>query len=897
MTFLFTDVEGSTRLWEQYPDAMRQALRQHDQLLEDVIGRHSGYVFTTAGDAYSVAFSSPLAALRTALDAQLALAAAEWPETAAIRIRTAVHTGAADERKGDYFGQPLNRAARLMGIAHGGQILLSQVTAGLVRDALPADCTLLDLGEHRLKDLEIPERVYQLAHPALPAEYPPLRSLSTYRTNLPAYTTSFVGRRDERREVADLIERVSLLTLLGPGGAGKTRLATHTAADLIDAFVDGVWFVDLAPVSNPQLVSHVIGLVLGIGDQSGGDMLDALESFLREKDTLIILDNCEHVIEEAARIAAQLIGHCPGVTLLATSRELLGVPGETRYLVEPLGTVDASTAAEALAGDAVRLFVERAVEADPSFRLEEADVAAVVDICRRLDGIPLAIELAVARLGVLTPTQLAARLSDRFAVLSRGSRTALARQQTLRAAVDWSYDLLTEEEKILFNRLSVFTGSFALESVEDICGAAPLHPEDVLDLLSSLVDRSLVRALPNGAASRRYRLLETLKAYGAARLADAEPEGTTAARHVTRRVEFAVEIGPVLRTDVSRYLDLIEPDIDDLRAVLQSCLTAGDITRAAKTAASLWYYFYVRGHWDEGRAWLDTVLEAGADLEPRLRADVLRGAAALATAQSDAEPAQRLTAAEVAMRRELDDQEGLATALINHGNAVALSHDYHRAMQLYEESLSISAALGKDQSTAMSNVAWNAMDLGDYELAEAKFAETKELAEAAHNPRNEAWGRLGMGLVAWIRHDLEHAESALEGALKLFESLREPAMVALCLLTQAKVARDRGDVDRAVQLLRESAPELVDVNDNEGQARWLVTAFGVEALRGNDERAALFAGSLAESTAHLSPWERIDIDHFEPEVRRRLDDDRWDESFEKGRTTSTIDALRLGVTE
>ncbi len=498
-TFLFTDIEGSTRLWERAPEAMREALARHDALLREAVEAHRGHVFKTIGDAFCAVFAAAPDALVAALAAQRELAgmvvraASEVSGTAAeemgLRVRMAVHAGTAQARDGDYFGPTLNRIARLLAVGHGGQVLLSQAACDLLGDALPSQAGLRDLGSHRLKDLQQPEHIYQLLHPDLPADFPPLRSLSPETTNLPVQLTSFIGREKEMEEIKRLLSRTRLLTLTGSGGCGKTRLAAQVGADLLADFADGVWLVELAAIADPALVPQTVASTLGIREEPGQRLLETLQQHLKPKSLLLLLDNCEHLSAACAQLAETLLQACPNLRILASSREALGIAGELAYRVPSLSLPELPRLPSAEAAlvpalarcEATRLFVERAALSYPGFALTEQNAPAVAQVCVRLDGIPLAIELAAARIKVLSADQIAARLDDRFRLLTGGSRTALPRQQTLRALIDWSYDLLSEAERTLLRRLSVFVGGWTLEAAEAICadsspstpGAAP----------------------------------------------------------------------------------------------------------------------------------------------------------------------------------------------------------------------------------------------------------------------------------------------------------------------------------------------------------------------------------------------------------------------------------------
>jgi len=475
VTFLFSDIEGSTQLWERQPKAMSAALARHDALMQQAIDAAGGHVFKTVGDAFHAVFEQPKAALDAALAAQTALHSEVWTlaEGRTIQVRMALHTGEAERRDGDYYGAALSRAARLLAAGYGGQTLLSETASALVAGSLPSGARLRSLGRHRFKDLAQAQEVSDLLAPNLPAIFPTLRSLEAFPNNLPAQLTSFIGRETEMAAARHLLADSRLLTLTGMGGSGKTRLALQVAAEALESYPDGVWLVELAALSDPELVAQEVAGVLGVREESEKKLLQTLRDTLRPQSALLILDNCEHVVDAAARLAEALLQACPKLSILATSREALGIGGETLLPLASLSMPALGTSAatpDALAGcEAVRFFVERATAALPAFRYSAGNAAAVASVCSRLDGIPLALELAAARVRVLTPEQIDGRLDDRFRLLSGGSRTALPRQQTLRALVDWSYDLLGEAEQTLLCRLSVFSGGWSLGAAEAVC--------------------------------------------------------------------------------------------------------------------------------------------------------------------------------------------------------------------------------------------------------------------------------------------------------------------------------------------------------------------------------------------------------------------------------------------
>ncbi|MEA3186570.1 MAG: hypothetical protein QOD99_400, partial [Chthoniobacter sp.] len=527
ITFLFTDIEGSSQLWDLHRAAMQVALARHDAILREACAAHHGVVFKTIGDAFCVAFDTAHDAFTAALESQRKLQQEQWEGVGALKVRMALHTGAAEQRDDDYFGPALNRVSRVLAAAHGGQTLLSLPAAELVRDRLPDGVRLRDLGERRLRDLARPERIFQLVTNDLPSEFPPLRSLESVPNNLPAQLTTFIGREREMEEVKRLLNTVHLLTLTGTGGTGKTRLSLQVAADVLESFADGVWLVEFATIDDPTLVPETVAAALEARQEPALSLTATLTNFLRAKNLLIIFDNCEHVVGACAKLAETLLRACPQLRIMASSREPLGIAGEMAWTLPPLSAPqdywrNISATEDAVEKftqfEAVRLFVERATAARSAFVLTNDNVVIVAQICSRLDGIPLAIELAAARIKVLTLQQIADRLDDRFHLLTGGSRTAMPRQQTLRALIDWSYDLLTELEQKLLRRLSVFARGRTLEAIEAVCAGEGIEDFEVVDLLTQLVDKSLVTVEKSPEHGARYFITESIWDYSREKL-------------------------------------------------------------------------------------------------------------------------------------------------------------------------------------------------------------------------------------------------------------------------------------------------------------------------------------------------------------------------------------------
>src|SRR5215218_6842394 len=573
VTFLFTDIEGSTKLWEQNAQAMQRALSRHDEILRRVIEEQEGYVFKTVGDAFCAAFPTAPDALEAALETQCRLLSSEWEESGPLKVRMALHTGAAEERDGDYFGPPLNRVARLLSAAHGGQVLLSLPTHELVRDQLPAGTSLRDLGEHRLKDLFRPERVFQLVSPDLPSEFPPLRTLEAYRNNLPLQPTPLVGREKEVSEVCHLLggDETRLLTLTGPGGIGKTRVALQAAADLLEDFPEGTFFAPLATLTEAELLLPAVVETLEVMETAERPLDESLKDYLSERRLLLVLDNFEQVLG-AAPTVTELLSAAPGLKVLATSRAPLGLYGEHEFPVPPLSMPDLKRPPplERLTQyEAVGLFLERARALKPDFSITNESAPAVAEICVRLDGLPLAIELAAARIRMLPPKALLARLDNRLKLLTGGARDLPVRQRTLRGTIEWSYDLLEESEKSLFARLSVFSGGRTLGAIEAVCDKEGDLPVDTFDGVSSLLEKSLLRQEEGAGGEPRFVMLETIHEFARGKLQDSGEAEEIKRAHAEYFLVLAEEANQGLKgVNQLEWLERLEAEHDNMRAAL-----------------------------------------------------------------------------------------------------------------------------------------------------------------------------------------------------------------------------------------------------------------------------------------------------------------------------------------
>lgn len=804
VTFLFTDIEGSTRLLAHLGDRYAEVLADQRRLLRAAVGRWGGREVDMQGDAFFISFPRARDALAAAVAAQRALAAHGWPQGVAVRVRMGLHTGEPLRAAGGYVGMDVHRAARICAAGYGGQILLSRATCELVQHDLPESASLRDLGQHRLKDLTYPEHIFQALVPDLAADFPPLKTLDVLPNNLPHQVTSFIGREREMAAVRRLLVTTYLLTLTGPGGSGKTRLAVQIAADVLEEFPGGVWLVELAALSDPRLVPQTAAFTLGVVEQPGRPLLATLTDHLQSKKLLLVLDNCEHLVRACADVAHTLLRSCSELRILATSREALGIAGELTFPVPPLSLPDPRTPSlqTLTASEAVRLFVERATLSRPEFALTDDNAPAVAQVCHRLDGIPLAIELAAARVKVLSVHELAVRLDDRFRLLTGGSRTALPRHQTLQAAIDWSHDLLSEEERALLRRLAVFAGGFTLEAAEAVCSGGAGAGHGVLDLLTRLVEKSLVMATPQDGATW-YQLLETVRQYARDRLLESGEAPATRDRHRDWYVWLAERAEPELEArEQLAWLERLEREHDNFRAALEWSLEGGGSEAALRLAGALHPFWLVRGYWTEETTWLERALQRRKGASAAVVAKVLRGFGIL-TVMSRQEPdrARRLLEESVTLYRQLGDEKGLARALFQLGLSRHTT-DARQAEALWEESLHLARKVGDGVMTSrvLINLAALAHRQGDRRHGMALAEESLLLAREIGDRWVTALVLLNLGEMATDRRDYGQAQAWLRESLMLAGEIGHKWFITGSLECLAEVAAARGQAEQATRL-------------------------------------------------------------------------------------------------
>jgi predicted ATPase/class 3 adenylate cyclase len=879
VTFLFTDIEGSTRVWQLDEAAMREAVRRHDALLQATILECGGVVFSTMGDGFAAAFTSAGAALRAAELAQERLTKEEWTSAEPVRVRIGLHSGEAEERDGDYFGTAVNRAARLMAIGHGGQVLCSSTTAELVEGSV----TLVDLGEHRLRDLDRPMHVFQVGD----GSFPPLRSLSTIPGNLPIQLTSFVGRQEELASVAKALEAARLVTLTGTGGVGKTRLAVQAAANLVTAFTDGAWLCELAAAVDRESMLQVVAAALGYLPAIGADLEGGIARFVGSRRMLVVLDNCEHLLDPAAALAEAILKRCPSVAILATSREALEVRGERVIRLRSLPVPRVEVALEQLADfDATRLFLDRAEATGADLNLRRADGPAIGEICRRLDGIPLAIELAAARVIALAPGEIAAHLDERFRLLTGGRRAAVERHHTLRATIDWSYTLLSKRDQSVFNHLGVFPASFDAAAAQAVAAAGGIQPWDVLDALTSLVAKSMLNADRSPAGSTRYQMLESLRHYARERL-DASGTADEARRcHARHYGGIVAEIGSGLRgPDELWWRGHLDADLDNFRAAV-----AWSVDSVPEEDGEL--AMVILGELIATRfgAMFDLFggvnYEQVADRARRVASPYaslgMTAAAFSGYARGDFRRAGELSR-EAAKAARMSPYPGavLQLHLLFVDNPESLAVELSAALRILDEV----DADPWDYAWVRGVAAVMAAIFGDRTLARHEAAVGLDLSRRIGNPTQLTLSLYGSALAIW-QSDPTTAQAALEEYIQIARSTGVDYILGRVQALHAQLLAGSGDLPAARQALREGLESANIIGDQPGIAVCLARGVAVMAALGEHQTAAVFLGAvtggLLARHSGVSPNEIPDQDTFITTLRSKLGDDDYTAATARG---------------
>jgi predicted ATPase/class 3 adenylate cyclase len=844
VTFLFTDIEGSTALSERVRRGIASAVVRHLELLDAAIAAHGGVHFKTVGDAVQAAFPTAPDAAAAALAAQQSLLAEDWGAVGALRVRMALHAGEAEpDPRGDYLSAPLNRLSRLLATGHGGQILLSQTVQQLSRGALPVGAELRDLGEHRLRDLLEPEHVFQLLHPELPGDFPPLHSLDARLHNLPLQPTPFLGREREVAEIVALLLRpdVRLLTLTGPGGTGKTRIALQAAADLLDDFRDGVFFVPLAPLTDPELVLPTIATTLGLREEGGQPLDERLRDFLTAKQLLLVLDNFERLANAAPAVGA-LLGASPGLKVLATSRTPLRLRAEHEYPVPPLDLPPRKpppTLEQLSQFEAVQLFIDRALAVKPDFRVDNENAPAVAEICWRLDGLPLAIELAAAHIRMLPPQAMLARLEHRLPFLTGGARDAPERQRTLRDTIAWSYDLLEPEEQGTFRDLAVFAGGMTLESAEAI--ANPDGQRDIFGSLERLVEQNLLRQQAGASHEPRFSMLQTIRDYGLEQLEASDQAEQARRRHAAFVLALAEEADAALHgPNQLAWLERLETEHDNIRSALGWALSHEPDT-ALGLVAALYEFWFCRGHLTEGHDWTERALATDASTSPAIRARALNWSSVFAQRGADYETASSRAEEALALARSVDDRSSEGWALINLGFITSVLGDPIRGAGLSAEAEARFLSIGDRHGAAVAvlDQASAAGAAGDIdrrqELLQRSLAQFRAIGD-----RMEATAPLlDLGYSELEQGHLDRARTLFEEALGMAREFRLGLTEGLALHGLTEVAGDQGDAHEAATYLQEAEVKYRELGHGPTLASGLNDAGYLALRQGNHAQARL----------------------------------------------------------
>lgn len=861
VTFLFTDIEGSTKLSQQYPETLPGLLEKHNSILNKAVESNNGFVFRIIGDAFCCSFRNADDAIRAAVDAQIELNSEKW-EGAVISVRMGIHSGNAEWSGTDYMGYiTLARTNRVMSSAYGGQILISNDAHDIAGRIFMENISFRDLGEKRLKDLIQPLKLFQIVSPVIPADFPPLKTLDARPNNLPIQLTSFIGREDVMLDVKELIVKSRLLTITGSGGAGKTRLAMQTGADLIDDFANGVFIAELASVSDPSLVVQTLLNSLNENQEPGKSPAETLKAFLKDKELLLILDNCEHLVNECAVLTEMLLSYCPKLKIIATSREALNCSGEITFRIPSLTLPDISvknTAEHLTQFEAVRLFIERALAVNPNFRVNNENAPALAQICHQLDGIPLAIELAAVRIKVLSLNNIYERLDNRFKLLTGGKRTALPRQQTLRAMIDWSYELLSDEEKLLWNRLSVFIGGWTLESAEQICTDKKISADKIFDLLNHLADKSIIIY---DYEKDRYRILETIKQYGQEKLSDSKESESLLSAHLNYYHSFTESAVSKLEGNESLiWLEKLDSEHSNLQSALDWSVNGGDLEKGMHLSTILGRFWIIRGYYTTGIQFVKKFLDNSQDVisDPvgmaycnignlsLLQSDYdeavkyfeksltifkvtgnrmytfhsMNGLGSIAFYRGKYEQAMKYYEECLLISRETENKKGISYSLNNLGNVLISLGYYSKAKTIYEESLELFRESGLKSHIALSlhNLGHLESNLGNYDEAK-KFCEESLIVNRERGDKRGIANSLhNSGIISYYRGDIDQAQEIYEECLTLYNVLNDKSGKAYTLNYIGNVEIFRGNYAKAQNLFTESLDLFRELGDSRGIA-------------------------------------------------------------------------------
>lgn len=818
VTFLFTDIEGSTKLAQDSPDTLNESIQKHNTILREAIESNGGFVFRIVGDAFNAAFANSENAVGAAKKSQAGLLTEKWPN-AEIKVRMGIHRGPVEWNGSEYMGYiTLARTNRVMSAACGGQVLLTDNVHSAIEKSLP-NISFKDMGERRLKDLIQPVRLFQMMSPDLPSDFPPIKSLDIRPNNFPVQLTSFIGRDKEIASVKEKVRNSRLLTITGTGGSGKTRLALQAVADLIDEYDNGVWIADLAPLSDANLIPQVILQALAVKEELQSSAEDTLLRHLQDKQAILILDNCEHVIESAAMFAEKILKKCSNVRIVATSREELKCLGEVIHNLMPLSTPNPEKVVspeELVQFEAVRLFIERALAVERNFRVTESNASAVANICYKLDGIPLAIELAASRVKSLSVEKIALRLDDRFRLLSGGRRTALPRQQTLKALIDWSHDLLNVNEKILWRRISVFSGGFELEAAERICTTDKIAESEIFDLIVSLVEKSIVI---HDVYTEHYRLLESIKYFGQEKLTEAGELEIVSDKHLEyfKSVLSTSEISQSKNVE-RKTLDNLERDHVNILQAYQWAQKNNLILDELEIVSVMSPFWHIRGYFSEAKNLLERVVARTGEVRNNQRGNVLRRLGYIFSLQGQHDEAMKILEKSLEVYEEIGDEKNIAACLNNLGLAAQTKGHHEMAGEYYSRSLEVREKISDMHGicASLNGLGMLAYEKGDYESAKKRFERLLEISKEIKDREGIGIGLNNLGNIYMHLCEYANAQNALEESLALMKEFGNKWGVSIALLNLGAVALSNNDIDKAKEFYEESLIIKHEVGDAKG---------------------------------------------------------------------------------
>lgn len=904
ITFLFTDIEGSTKLAQEYPDTLQAAIERHHLILNDAIESNNGFIFEIVGDGFCCTFENAMDAVRAAVEIQINLSNENWKD-AAIKVRAGIHSGYAEWNGKKYIGyMTLARSARIMSCGHGEQIIISdsayESCGAWIHEANKLNITFGDLGERRLKDLNQPLRLYQINAEGLRSDFPPLKTLDARPNNLPFLLSNFIGREESISHVKKFLKESRIVTITGSGGSGKTRLALQTGADLTDEFAHGVFIAELAPVSDPSFIMQTIINSLGIKENAGKSPEETVIAYLKNKELLLILDNCEHMINDCSGISEMLLYKCENLKIIATSREALNSSGEHLYRIPALELPDNSinyTPDELMQNESVRLFSERALSVNSEFKINTSNIPAIIKLCNRLDGIPLAIELAAAYTKVLSAEKINERLDDRFNLLTGGKRTALPRHQTLKAMIDWSYDLLSEKEKILWNRLSVFNGGWTLEASENVCSGDIIQKNEILDLILKLTEKSIVNY---DAVRERYVFLESIKQYGKEKLDESNETQDILSKHLNYYLELSESSEPeLIRKDIHIWMEKLESDHGNFQSAIEWSVTGGDREKSVRLAGALWSFWKIRGHYSTGIRHLENILKNtdGVSESALGKAYYCRGI--LTMLNGDYEKSKLYYKESLMLRRKSQDKSGIADTLNSLGSAEYYSGNYEQALNYYEESYALRKESGNKHGIAMSlnNLGNIAYYKSDIEKARECFKESLLLNTGLGEKRGISHSLNNLGVISLEQSNYAESQKYFEESLELARSIGERSGIAYSLYNMGYVLFLKKEYENALEYMEMSINLNNELGDKWGVSVSLIIYSAIQLQLERLSLASILIGTADSCLTSIGRALEQNLKDIKNQViiylKEKLSEDEFKKYYEDGKKLSIDEAIQI----